>query len=156
MTKIVAIDPIQELNRFSRLLDRFTENSENRWSTPHHSLALDVFEQANQIIVRALVPGVRAEDIDVALEESVLTIKGEFKNESIQDDAKVYRKEISYGNFVRSIRLPEDINAESVVADFRDGILEIRIPRAEPAPAKSFKVPVRGTSTVDVTEKSVN
>jgi HSP20 family protein len=156
MTKIVAIDPIQELNRFSRLLDRFAENSENRWTAPSHSLPLDVYEQDNQIVVRASVPGVKPEDIDVSLEESVLTIKGEFKNEMIQNDAKVYRKEISYGNFVRSIRLPDNVNNEAVVADFRDGILEIRIPRAEPLPVKSVKVPVRSAANVDVTGNSDN
>lgn len=93
---------------------------------------LDVYEKDNRIFVRAAVPGVKPEELDITFQEGVLTINGETRHEFETDkDAKVYRREYRYGKFARSIRLPEDIDTEGISAKFENGFVTIEIPKRE-------------------------
>ncbi len=96
--------------------------------------SVDVFEEGNELVVKAELAGLKREDIKVELVNNILTLKGEKRNESKVARKDSYRVEQSYGSFSRSIELPEGIDTEGVTASYRDGLLEIRIPR--PAGAK--------------------
>jgi HSP20 family protein len=112
------------------------------------SLPLDITEHSGKLFVRAAVPGVEPGDLDIQIEKNVLTIRGESRHESENTDAKVYRREVSYGAFARSIRLPEGLNLESVDAEFKNGIVTVTLPRLPEEKPKSLKVNVRNSETI--------
>jgi len=95
------------------------------------SPSVDVFEEGNEVVVKAELPGMKREDVDVRLSGSMLTIAGEKKSEDTVERKDFLRLERSYGSFSRTLRLPEGIKADSVKAHFVDGVLEVRIPRSE-------------------------
>jgi HSP20 family protein len=93
--------------------------------------AVDVFEDAGKIVVKADLPGLSKNDIDVKLVENTLEITGEKKTEEKVDQRDFLRLERSYGRFSRAIRLPEGLDTAHVTADFKDGVLEVKIPKIE-------------------------
>jgi HSP20 family protein len=91
---------------------------------------LDVSETADIVKVRAEIPGIEPKEIQVALEGQLLTIKGQKKEEFEEKEERFYRKERTYGSFVRTIRLPASVDAAKVKATFKNGILTVTMPRA--------------------------
>ena len=91
---------------------------------------MDIFEKEDKYVVKAEIPGIKSEDIDISIMGDLLTLKGEKKNESETKEEDYYRREMSYGSFVRSIRLPSSIDVDKVTASRDDGILEIDLPKA--------------------------
>ncbi len=89
------------------------------------------------------MPGVDPEQIDIQIENNVLTIRGELKSDYEETQAKVYRREYSYGKFSRSIRLPEDLNHEEVSAEFKHGFVTITLPRTPTPQPKVLRVPIK-------------
>ncbi|HVT11673.1 MAG TPA: Hsp20/alpha crystallin family protein [Fimbriimonadaceae bacterium] len=106
-------------------------------------LPVDVYEQDGKFVVKAAVPGVNPDELDIQIENNILTIKGEHKTEETTEGTKVYRREVSCGAFARSIRLPENLNLESVDADFKNGVVTISIPEIEQPKPQAIKVNVR-------------
>lgn len=104
--------------------------------------ALDVFEEKDEVVVKADLPGLSKEDIEVNLTGSALTIKGEKKKEEEIKDKDYYRCERSYGSFIRSLELPCEVKADQVAASFKNGVLEIRLPKTEEAKKKEIKVKI--------------
>jgi HSP20 family protein len=102
--------------------------------------AIEMFEKNNNYILRLEIPGVRPEDVDITLTGETLTVKGERKApEDIQDEA--YQVcEMCYGSFTRSISLPEPVDSANIKATFENGILDIRIPKAEEARPRQIKI----------------
>jgi HSP20 family protein len=103
---------------------------------------LDVYEQKDDLIVKAEIPGLTKDEIDITLEGNFLTIKGEKKKEDEVKDENYYRSERSYGAFSRTIELPVAIQTDKVNAAFKDGVLEIRMPKTEEAKKNVVKVKV--------------
>lgn len=146
---IVNANPLAEFRAFDEMFDRML-------GTPHRVganhpmqglLPVDVIERDNNLVVKAAVPGVDPEHIDIQIESNVLTISGELKSDYEDTQAKVYRREYSYGKFSRAIRLPEDLDLESVSAEFNHGFVTVTLPRqAQPAP-KTLRIPVKAMST---------
>jgi HSP20 family protein len=101
---------------------------------------LEMYEKEDKVVVRAEIPGMKQEEIDIAVEDSTLTIKGERKAESEVKDEDYYRCELSYGRFSRSVALPSKVQAEKVAASYDDGILEITLPKAPEAKPKKIAV----------------
>lgn len=98
--------------------------------------SIDVYEKDNALIVKAELPGVKKEDVQVTLDDGDLVIRGERKAEHEVKEQDYYRMERSYGSFQRRLPLPFDVKPEQVTANFKDGVLELRIPRpAESKPA---------------------
>lgn len=89
------------------------------------------------------LPGVSADDIDVSVHDNLLTIKGEKRAEREEKGRTYFFSEREYGAFQRSFRLPGDVRADDVTADFKDGVLKLRIPKAGPPPAQAHKVEIR-------------
>jgi len=103
---------------------------------------MDVFEQKDDVIVKAEIPGLTKEEIDISLEGNTLTIKGEKKEEEEIKEEDYYRSERTYGAFSRSIEPPVAVQTDKVNASFKNGVLEIRLPRTEEAKKSVVKVKV--------------
>lgn len=101
---------------------------------------VDVIDREEEILVRAEVPGVEKKDLDVELSGQVLTLKGERRHEEKEEKGTYYRAEIARGGFTRSIRLPEGVDLEQAKADFKDGVLEIHLPKTEKTERRRIEV----------------
>jgi HSP20 family protein len=104
--------------------------------------AVDLFEEKDDIVVKAEIPGMDKDNIEVNLSDHTLTIKGEKKKAEEVKEKDYYRAERSYGSFIRTLELPKDVHADKVKATFKNGVLEVRIPKTEEAKAKEIKVKV--------------
>jgi len=104
--------------------------------------AVDLYEEKDDIVVKAELPGMEKDNIEVNLSDNRLTIKGEKKQEEEVKKEGYYRSERSYGSFVRTLELPREVQTDKVKAAFKNGILEIRLPKTEEAKKKETKVKV--------------
>jgi len=105
--------------------------------------AVDMYQTADDVIVKATVPGLAPEDIDVSITGDTLTIKGEFKEEDkVEKDQYVYQ-ERRFGQFCRQMTLPTRVKHDKAKADFENGVLTLRLPKAEEAKPKSIKIKVK-------------
>ena len=105
--------------------------------------AIDVYEKDGNLIAEVDIVGVKPEDIGVTVEDNVLTIQGETKEESEQQDKRYYKKERHVGRIYRSIRLPKSVNGNQVNAEFEDGKLVVTMPIAEEAKPKKVQVQLK-------------
>jgi HSP20 family protein len=129
----------EEMNRlFDTSLRRFGVQSADGGFIP----ALDVVEDKDSVRVRADLPGLSKDDVRVTLQDHYLTIKGEKKEESETKEANYYHRERVYGSFTRTIELPVAVEAGKINARFRDGVLEITLPKAEEAKPKQIDIKV--------------
>jgi HSP20 family protein len=147
--------PFSELPQWEREMDRMMEDFFGRRFLPRwperwfrteglqmHAPAVDVFEEKDEIVVKAEIPGIEKDSIEVNLSDHILTIKGEKKQEEEVKEENYYRSERSYGSFVRTLELPKDVEADKVKATFKNGVLEVRMPKTEQAKVREIKVKV--------------
>ncbi len=104
---------------------------------------VDITEEKDRILVKADLPGMKQEEISVEVSDGVLTIKGERKRESETKEGKTYRVERSYGSFLRSFTLPAGVDSAKVNAAYKNGVLEVTLPKLAEAKAKQIKVEVK-------------
>ena len=104
--------------------------------------AVDVYETKTQVVVTSPLAGVDPKDVDISIENDLLTIRGEARRESEVDEKSYYRKEVHSGSFFRSVALPAHVVADKAKAESREGMLTITIPKAPEAKAKTVKVEV--------------
>lgn len=102
--------------------------------------ALDVYQDKDNVIVEAPIAGIDPEKVDIAIENDVLTIKGESEEKSEVEDRNYYRKEVRYGSFYRSVQLPTRVEGEKAEAVYEKGVLKINIPKALEAKPKTIKI----------------
>lgn len=145
---LVTFDPIREINDMSGWMDRFfgsptlREFPAGRFSQ-NLSLPIDIYEKDGKLTLKAAIPGVNAEDLDVSVQDHILTIRGETKQDEVTENDRVYRREYNYGSFTRSVRLPENVDLEKVEAKFDKGFVYVTIPIVEEPKPKALKVPVK-------------
>jgi len=132
---LVRWDPFEEMNR---LHDHFF--SGRGLTTQPFKVAVDIREDEDAFLVEAEVPGLAAEDVKVDVEKNVLTICGERKVEKEEDEGKYNRIERRFGSFSRSFTLPETVDADSISADLRDGVLALRLPKKEAPSPRNISV----------------
>ncbi len=101
---------------------------------------VDTYEKDDVIVVKAELPGVSKEDISIDVKDNILTLSGERKHDEEVKEEDYYRRERFYGRFQRSFTLPEAIDPEKIEANYKDGVLEIRIPKPEAAKAKKIEI----------------
>jgi len=104
--------------------------------------AVDVADSENEIVVKAEVPGCKAEDIDISVHGNTLTIRGEKKAEEEKKEKGYYHLERSYGSFRRELSLPGDIDPDKIEAAYKNGVLTVTLPKSEKA--KAVKIKVKG------------
>lgn len=145
---LATFDPLSDMREMSNWMDRFfgfptlRDMPTAKWST-NLSLPVDIYERDNKLVIKAAIPGVNAEDLDVQIEDHVLTIRGETKQDEVTENDRVYRREYNYGAFTRSIRLPENVDVQSPEATFEKGFVYITLPKIEEQKPKALKVPVK-------------
>ncbi len=151
---IVKWSPLKELEEMRRDMDRlfeefFTPASRRRRTWPEKLDAgvivpnIDLFDRKNEIVVRAELPGVTREDIDLTISKDSVTMKGELKRNQEVKDEDYYSREIVCGSFARTIALPAEVESENAKASFKDGILEVVLPKKEEAKPKEIKIEVK-------------
>ncbi|HKR60489.1 MAG TPA: Hsp20/alpha crystallin family protein [Pyrinomonadaceae bacterium] len=124
---------------FESSLDRLGALGSAAWSPQ-----VEVFERDNQLVVRADLPGMTRDDITVDVNDDALIIRGERKSEREENEEGYYRSERSYGSVYRRIPLPQGVNAENARADFRNGVLEIKMPASQLAEQRRRQIEIRG------------
>lgn len=139
-----------DIDRMERLFDDVWPSRWPRlsaWEEPRADLirapALDVYEEGDDVIVKAEIPGAGKEDIEVDVNDSMLTIRGQKERKEEVKEDKYYRCERSYGSFSRSVELPGEVQAGKATATFTDGVLEVRLPRTEEAKRKAVKLKIK-------------
>jgi HSP20 family protein len=146
MTNIVRFEPFEDMARIQREVNRLFEDNgrTGRVSEPASARTwaplVDIFEDANEIVVRAELPGVSQEEIDIELTGDTLTIKGERKFEDAQRRDNYVRVERSYGQFQRSFTIGVPVQNDAVSASYKEGILEVHLPKSEATKPKKVKV----------------
>jgi len=142
-------DPFRELEDLSKglnqwfgqpLMRRVTE--ENGSSFADWAPALDVEETDKEYLVRADLPAIRKEDVKVGIDHGMLTLEGERRHEKEEKGRKFHRVERAYGRFMRRLELPMDVDEKKVAAEFRDGVLNVHLPKAPDAKPHSIDVKV--------------
>jgi len=135
-------DPFADMaelrGRFERLLEDFGPVREREW-TP----AVDLVRDADKLVVRADVPGIKPEDIRIEFREGYLTLSGEHEEATEEKDEQFVRRERRFGTFSRSIPLPEGVEAKKIKATTHDGVLEVTVP----LPKEAAKEPITITPT---------
>ena len=147
--------PIAEIAHWERDMERRLANfltrgvhprlDDRSWPSSNLGLAeptVDLYEEKDEIVVKAELPGLTKDDIHVSLSDNILTIKGEKKKEEEDSGKDYYRSERVYGAFIRSLPLPAEVNPEKIHAAFKNGVLEVRLPKSEEAKKKAINVKV--------------
>jgi len=145
---LVRWEPMTELRRMQEDMDRLIESFarpliSSVWPTAEMAgPPVDVYERDGNVVVKAELPGLKEEDIDVTATEDRISLKGEFKREEETKKEGFYRHERREGRFFRTIPVPAAIKPDQVRATFKDGVLEITAPELEEAKPKEHKVPI--------------
>lgn len=126
------------------MLDEMMRYTARPYQEMSWDLALDVAENENEFVIKASVPGVDPEQIDITIEDNTLSIKGSTESDSSVDEENYHLRERRYGQFMRSVTLPARISSDNVEAECENGVLTVRIPKAEEAKAK--RIAVKGGS----------
>jgi len=142
VTSLSTWNPFEELAGFRRLFDEPFVGAlrDGGLAAGEWKPLMDVVETKDGITLKVEVPGIKQEDINISLEDSTLTVKGERKHESEVNEEGYTRFERSYGSFERSVILPLTVDANRVKATYKDGVLEIQLPKKEEARPKAIKV----------------
>lgn len=146
--KTELLSPFDEMERWFG--DFFNRPMFSPMWMPHFRLpgmqqltpSIDVFEEADVVVIKAELPGIEKEDVEIDLSGDLLTISGEKKVQEKVEKKDYHRVERSYGSFTRSLRLPAEVLPEQAKALFKDGVLEIRIPKSEAARKKKRKIEI--------------
>jgi HSP20 family protein len=146
---IVRFDPFRDLAQMQDRINRIFGEAARRtdgdellkggdWTPP-----VDIFEtKDHEVVLRAELPGLKREDIDIRVENSTLTLRGERKQEQEVDKENYHRVERSYGTFTRSFSLPTTVDTEKVSAAFADGVLTVTLPTREEAKPRQIQVQI--------------
>lgn len=149
--------PFEDVDRwFTELSRRFDDLFSSRWSSPFERVfpsfpelkapfegrfpKLDVIDRDAEFVIRGELPGVAKDDLDVSMTDDSVTIRASTQHEEKEEKGKYYRRELSRGEFQRVVPLPAAVKGEEAKATFKDGILELVLPKAAPAKRKAIKV----------------
>lgn len=156
MSRIVRWDPIREVASMRNQMDRLMAdvfNTPATWQNDEYAgymrLALDVSENDENYTVHASVPGMNPEDLDISFTENTLTIKGESKDERVDENEKWHLRERRFGSFMRTISLPTMVNADAIEAHFDNGVLILTLPKAEEVKPRRISIKANGQKVVE-------
>jgi len=144
---LVRWDPFADMDRF---FNRMMPASFARWpqlssdtGKTEWAPSADISETDLEYVIRASLPAVRKEDVNVTVDGGIITIKGERKQQSENKSEKFHRVESFYGSFERSFSLPENVNSDAIRCESKDGILTVHIPKTEPQKSKPKQISVQ-------------
>ena len=161
---IVRYDPFRDLRTLQEEVNRlFSTNLTRAFDdegTGHGAWApsVDIYENKDQIVLEAELPGMKQEDFDLSIENNVITLRGERKFEKTEETDNYHRVERSYGVFTRSFTLPQTVSAEGATAEYNNGVLRVTLPKREETKARRIQVSGAGTGatqkTIETTAES--
>lgn len=147
--KMTRWDPFRELEEMSTRLNRFFSHGSPRTLGEDGSEtladwvpAIDIQETNGEYLVHADLPAVKKEDVKVSVQDGVLAVEGERRQEKEEKGKRFHRIERSYGKFVRRLALPTDVDEQKVAAEFKDGVLSVHLPKSAAAKPRSVDVSV--------------
>lgn len=144
MANLMRWDPFREMMTLRSTIDRLFDDSffgqRSEWQSVPWDLALDVLEESDEFVVKASLPGVNPDDLDITYTNNVLTIKGEIKQDKDVDEKHYHLRERRYGSFTRSISLPSSVKSDAISAQYEAGVLTLHLPKAEEAKPKRIAI----------------
>lgn len=143
MANIVRFEPVREMVRMTDAMDRLFGNMYGHgWRDTElfDSPSVDLYQTENEIVVKASLPGMKAEDIQISVAGDVLTLRGETSSEEEVKEASYHIRERRSGSFARSIPLPAAVQSEKAKAEFENGVLTLTLPKAEEMRPKTISV----------------
>jgi HSP20 family protein len=154
MTVLTRWDPFREFStlqdRMNRLFqDSFGQGREEALTTSSFAPAVDVYEDEHKITLKIEVPGIDEKDIDIRVENNLLTVHGERKFEKEEKEENYRRVERQYGSFTRSFNLPSTVDAENITADYDRGVLKVQLAKKAEAKPKQIKVNVGSAKAIE-------
>lgn len=144
MANLIRWDPFREMMTLRSTIDRLFDDSffgpRSDWQSITWDLALDVIEENDEFVVKASLPGINPDDLEVTYNNNVLTIKGEIKEDKDVEEKHYHLRERRFGSFTRSISLPSTVKPDSITANYDAGVLTLHLPKAEEAKPKRIAV----------------
>ena len=143
MTNLIRWEPAREMMTLREAMDRLFDDAFTRplslrdgWSVP----AIDMYQTDDEIVVKAALPGIKADEVQINITGEALTLKGEMKQEQEKKEKAWHIREQRYGVFERSVILPTDVVADKAKAEFENGILTITLPKADEVKPRTITV----------------
>ena len=144
MSNLTRWEPVREMMTLREAMDRLFDDAFTRpvnlrdggWSAP----AIDMYQTDDEVVIKAALPGFKADEVQINVTGDVLVLRGETKHEEEQKDRAWHIREQRWGSFERSIALPTDVRADKANADFENGILTVTLPKAEEVKPKTITV----------------
>ena len=145
MANLIRFDPFRELQGIHSAMDQLFDTSfiRNRGVWPRAwDFPMDVFENENSYVIKASIPGINPDDLEVIFENNVLTVKGEVSADQDVENVRFHLRERTFGEFSRSVSLPTSIDDEKIQAEYEAGVLKLTLPKSEEAKPKRIQVKV--------------
>src|SRR5690606_35250946 len=143
MSNLIRWEPAREMMTLREAMDRLFDDAFTRplslagnWSVP----AVDMYQTDNEVVVKAALPGIKADEVQINVTGEILTIKGETKHEEERKEKAYHIREQRWGSFERSIALPTEVVADKAKADFENGMLTITLPKADEVKPKTISI----------------
>jgi HSP20 family protein len=142
MSNLIRWEPMREMMTLREAMDRLFDDAftrpvnVNNWGAP----AIDLYQTDDNVVVKAALPGLKADDVQITITGDVLTLKGEFKQNNEVKETTYHVKEQRYGSFERSVMLPNEVQTDKAKADFENGILTVTLPKAEQVKPRTITV----------------
>jgi HSP20 family protein len=143
MSNLTRWEPMREMMTLRQAMDQLFDDAFTRprgASGVSIVPAMDLYQTADEVVVKANLPGLKAEDVQISVANGVLSLHGEFKQENEQNEATYHVLERRYGSFERSVTLPTDVQTDKAKAEFQDGVLTITLPKAETVKPKTITI----------------
>lgn len=151
---LIRWNPTRDMMNLRREMDRLfndfmTDTPGSRYENPSWGLALDVAENDSAFVVKASVPGVKRDDLDVTINENTLTIRGEVQADDSFEEGQYHVRERRYGTFSRSMTLPRTIDREAIDADYDNGVLTLTLPKTEELQPRRINIKAGGEKVIE-------
>ena len=143
MSNLIRWEPMREMMTLREAMDRLFDDAFTRpvgLSGVSAMPAIDMYQTGDEVVVKATLPGLKAEDVHITVTGETLTLRGEYKQENEEKETTYHIREQHSGSFERSLLLPTDVKSDKAKADFEDGILTITMPIAEEVKPKSITI----------------
>ena len=160
---LVKFDPFRELRGLQDDMNRLFMTNFSRGADQEGFMSgawnpsVDIFENKDSLVLEAELPGLNRDDIDLSIENNIITISGSRRFEKKDENDSYHRVERSYGSFTRSFTLPQTVSSENVTAEFNNGVLRVSLPKREETKARKINIAggdASETKTIDTTSKS--
>jgi HSP20 family protein len=143
MSNLIRWEPMREMMTLREAMDRLFDDAFTRplsLSAVSALPAIDLYQTADEVVLKATLPGLKTEDVQISVTGDVLTLRGEFKQQDAKEEATWHIREQRFGSFERSVLLPTEVQTDKARADFENGILTVTLPKAEAVKPRTISI----------------